>query len=405
MVFYNNVFVGVIYMKFVKTEDLKPGMRLAKPIYNKNGVLLYDRNTELTSPGVRNVRNFGLIGIYILEPAEPLPPLSEEDIRFEQLQTVYMFKLRDCLEQMWARKKMDQLRPLVEDILKNYGNLNHRVNFNQNLRSSEDFMYKHAISTAVIVAMMAGHMAMPHGKQLALVTAALFYDIGYRYVPKTVLENGYNLSDSDKAILQQSLEKGLNYLDMYQHDYEFMPLAISLCTAFVLSTNPEKALKPDREMAALMQILQVATTFDRQTAMYMGHEPESEIMAMQHLYADGKTFNPDYVDVLSECIHIVPQAASVDLVGGGKAIVLVENPSDFMHPVILRISDNQIIDLSQPENAKLVQIADIMKTMDNRIVLSEDAIKGFTGDPKLAAVADKFHSSSRAAKAREVFHS
>ena len=31
-------------MRFVKTDDLKPGMRLARPIYNKNGVLLYERN-------------------------------------------------------------------------------------------------------------------------------------------------------------------------------------------------------------------------------------------------------------------------------------------------------------------------------------------------------------------------
>ena len=61
-------------MLFVRTEELKPGMRLAKPIYNKNGVLLYERNSKLTIPGINSVRNFGLIGIYILEPAEPVPP-------------------------------------------------------------------------------------------------------------------------------------------------------------------------------------------------------------------------------------------------------------------------------------------------------------------------------------------
>ena len=33
-------------MLFVKVDDLKPGMRLGKPIYNKNGVLLYDRDTK-----------------------------------------------------------------------------------------------------------------------------------------------------------------------------------------------------------------------------------------------------------------------------------------------------------------------------------------------------------------------
>ena len=65
---------GEISMQFVKTADLKPGMRLAKPIYNRMGVLLYERDTRLTIQGINSIENFGLIGIFILEPAEPLPP-------------------------------------------------------------------------------------------------------------------------------------------------------------------------------------------------------------------------------------------------------------------------------------------------------------------------------------------
>ena len=48
-------------MKFVKTEDLKIGMRLAKPIYNNKGVLLYDRNSKLTSQGIDSVKNFKFV--------------------------------------------------------------------------------------------------------------------------------------------------------------------------------------------------------------------------------------------------------------------------------------------------------------------------------------------------------
>ena len=52
-------------MLFVKVDDLKPGMRLGKPIYNKNGVLLYDRDTKLTMQAIYGIRNFGLMGLYI----------------------------------------------------------------------------------------------------------------------------------------------------------------------------------------------------------------------------------------------------------------------------------------------------------------------------------------------------
>ena len=65
-------------MLFVKVDELKPGMRLGKPIYNKNGVLLYDRDTKLTMQAIYGIKNFRLLGLYILEPAEPVPPMSED---------------------------------------------------------------------------------------------------------------------------------------------------------------------------------------------------------------------------------------------------------------------------------------------------------------------------------------
>ena len=34
-----------------------PGMRLAKPIYNRNGVMLYERNSKITSQGIISVNN------------------------------------------------------------------------------------------------------------------------------------------------------------------------------------------------------------------------------------------------------------------------------------------------------------------------------------------------------------
>lgn len=45
-------------MQFVESNDLKPGMRLAKPVYNKMGVLLYDRNSYLTASGIKSIEEF-----------------------------------------------------------------------------------------------------------------------------------------------------------------------------------------------------------------------------------------------------------------------------------------------------------------------------------------------------------
>jgi hypothetical protein len=238
--------------------------------------------------------------------------------------------------------------------------------------------------------MMTSHLRFTHSKQLSMVAAALFYDIGYRYVPKAILEKGDDLEQGDQDIIQQSLEQGLNFLPMYQNDYDFMPQAIVLCTAYIYSTNPNRNMTPDDDISEMMMILKIADTFDRRTAMNLGHEPESEIMAMKYLKTHPREFTPSIVSVLAECIHIVPHAASVDLSTGDKGIVLAENPEDFMHPVILRLSDNQVYDLSKPADARKIQIVDIMKTMDNRVVLDKESLKQFKPDSRLKSIMAKF---------------
>lgn len=378
-------------MIFVKTDDLKAGMRLAKPIYNKSGVLLYDRNSKLTVPGISSVRNFGLIGVYILEPAEPVPPLTKEDIEFEQRQTVYMFQLRDAYDAIEKHKPLDALTSMVGDILKHYGHLEHRINFNQNLRSTDDFIYKHSISVALLVAMI-GHRAGLDSKTLeALVVAGLLYNYGLRYVPRPILDKGDDLEFGEQDIVQNCLERGLDTLSYYDDRIPYIKKAYAIIQYHLLLNDESRRFKnPDPSIVLLDDILTVALDFDLATGIRMGEQPESEIMAMKAFYELPEIYNTDIADHLAQCIHIVPAGASVDLSTKDKGIVLVENPIDFMRPLILRLSNNQVYDLSNDTIYSHLQIVDIMKTMDNRIAIDEATLKQFRADSRIVETAKRF---------------
>ena len=380
-------------MKFVKTDDLKEGMRLAKPIYNKNGILLYDRNTKLSLPGINSIRNFGLIGIYILEPAEPLPPLSREDIEFEQSQTIYMFQLRECFNQISKRQKMDKFDALVNDISKRYGCLDHRANFNQNLRSSEDFIYKQAISVSILCAMISNTMLLSDSDQKTLICAAILYGFGYKFVPPAIIEKGDDLDQGDIDLIQSALERGVNYLEMYKDDFPFMTTGFSLIQYHIFQNNPKKAKPAMSERELLLEdILKVAIKFDSLTCMNMNREPESEIKAMHFMLDNPLDYSNKATSALAKSIHIVPAGASVDLSTSDKGIVLVENPDDFMKPLVLRLSDNQLYDLSIPTIHNKIHIMDLMKTMDNRVEIDEDTLKQFVADARIIETANKFRN-------------
>lgn len=371
-------------MLFIPAAEIETGMRLAKPIYNKNGVLLYERNSPLTVQSINSIRNFGLIGIYILEPAEPLPPLSKEDLEFEQNQTVYLFHLKECFSCIQKRKPLTTLPTMVNDIIQKYGVLNHRINFNQNLRSADDFVYKHAISTAILSAMLSHALALSPKQQETVINAALLSGFGYIFVPRNIMEKGNDLEKGDLDIVQQSLERGLFFLEPYTDAYE-------LIKQYIYQDNPSKRLYTDDNILQFQtDILKVANHYDNITGMMLGHTPQSEIVAMQKLMNSPEDFNPEVVHALATCIHIIPDGASIDLSTGDKGIVLAENPNDFMKPLILRLSNNQVYDLSNPVIANHIHIVDIMKTMDNRIHIDSETLKHFSADKRIKEVADRF---------------
>lgn len=389
-------------MQFVKTADLKPGMRLAKPIYNKIGVLLYERDTKLTPQGINSIENFGLIGIFILEPAEPVPPVSEEDLKFEQLQTIYMFKLKENMDKLLQNLLPDTLSALADNIQQHFGILNHKVNFTQTLRSSADFVYKHSISTAILCAMIANQLQLPKEDADALVTAALLYDFGYLYVPQSVLDKGELLSENDTNFIQMNLERGYETIRPCYDECDLPKLSLDIIQQMIFQNSRTLKIKsPSEHVHLLYDILKVSDRFDRLTAMNINHTPLSEIAAMNALYKDSRIYNPRITSALAECIHILPTGACVDLSNGEKALVLEENPADFIHPMILKFSNNKIYDLSDPATARSLHVLDIMKTMDNRIAIDADTLKHFVADKQIRETADRFRRRKLEARQRK----
>lgn len=389
-------------MQFVKTADLKPGMRLAKPIYNKMGVLLYERDTKLTIQGINSIENFGLIGIFILEPAEPLPPLSREDLEFEQFQTIYMFKLKDNMDKLQENLVPPTLLSLVNDIQTHYGVLDHKLNFIQTLRSSADFVYKHSISAAILCAMISNEMRIDISDRAALITAALLYDFGYLYVPQAVLDKGDDLSGSDKNFIQMNLERGYETIRPRYEECDLPKASLEIIQQMIFQKSETLKIKePSEKIRMLYHILKVADQFDRLTAMNINKPPISEVAAMTYLKKHSRTYNPQVIAALAECIHILPTGACVDLSDGEKALVLVENAADFTRPMILKFSNNLIYDLSDPVIGDSLRITDIMKTMDNRIAIDEETLKHFVADKYIQETADRFRRKKLAIAQRK----
>lgn len=200
------------------------------------------------------------------------------------------------------------------------------------------------------------------------------------------------MTAGDRDTIQLCLEKGYEDLNAHFDRTQLVDHAMALIEYFIFRKSVKRRItKASQDLIAMSAVLQVADEYDILTAMNIDYAPVSEIIAMQKLQGNPDDYPKTIVDALADCIHIVPAGASVDLSNGKKAIVLVENPNDFMKPLLLRIDNNQLYDLSNPTIARHMQITDIMKTMDNRIAINEDTLKMFVADNRIKATAKRFH--------------
>lgn len=359
-------------MLFIKTEKLKKGMRLARPIYNKDGVLLYERNSKLTSQGIHSIRAFGLIGLFILEPAEPVPPMTQEDILFERFQTMTVFSLRDELNRLREEKRGPKLQVIVNNILKRYGYLDKRINFIQNLRSKEDYIYKHALNVGILCAMMTRILNMKVEEQIEVIIAALVHDIGRLDIPKQIAEKEI-LGEAEIDVMKSYEAAGHERIGKI---FSADPNIKRICVQSRRALESFQSGDTDTKMKIVQgaKVLIVAETYDKMTAMQLKSAPDSEVTAIKHLLYNPDIYEPEVVDALIQSINILVPGVSVELNTGEKAIVIRNNDEDILRPMVLGFRNNNIMDLGDKAFSDL-EVVDIMKTMDNRYIIDTKTLR------------------------------
>lgn len=341
-------------MRFVHIDSLKPGMRLARPVYSRNGILLYDRNSKINESGIASIRNFGLMGMFILEPAEPAPPMTQADIDFERFQTMNVYAIKQELELIVSKETLSKTQFIVADIIQNYGHLTDKINFSQDLRTKEDHIFRHTLSVAMLCAMIAHRLNISPIDQMKVVTAAVIHELGKIIYLSDNPNSGGETSDTPESYMT----KGFNLIeDLYADSPDIKRICLQ---AHWGKERPN----PNAILGA--KILLVANAYDRMTAMQTAGEPASEVTAIRTLIHEN-VFDKHVVDALIDSVNILSCGITVDLNNHEKALVLAENKDDIFRPTILTFKDNSIVDLSDWHNRD-IEITDVQKTMDNRYV-------------------------------------
>lgn len=363
-------------MYFVKTQELKAGMRLAGAVYDKAGEVLYERDSKLTAQEIMNLRNLGFIGMFILESAEPVPPMTEEETELERFWAMTVFLVQEELENLKKSARASKTDSIVSGIVKRYGHLDGKITFFQQPRSKSDYVYKHALNTAVLCAIITSRMNLKVEERLETVTAALAHDVG-KLELEAHITNKAELSESEEGLVHFKLLEGFETIkEAYSNGSMIKRIceqAQNALHSFRQGGFDGKQFEKNTQKYIGVRVLIVAEVFDSMTAVQDGKAPESGVKAIKYMKDHPDLFDRRVVDALCDSLNILTAGVSVELNTGDAALIITENEQNILRPMILSFKDNVMMDLGSREYDD-IEIVDIAKTMDNRHFMNRQEV-------------------------------
>lgn len=352
-------------MRYVKTAEIELGDRFAKTIYNKDGVLLFNSGVKIDSSMISRLQELNLYGTYVLDAAEPVPPITVEEAEFERFQWTQTYVVDEVLTDVVNQRLPKKLDDLVNLIYSRFGNKTEKMTFNQCLRGENDFISKHSLNVAILSALLATKMNMDSKESKYLIEAAMFHDVGRLLVPGKILHKEGSLTQAEMDTVHKCLLAGFKLLSTnYQYPAGVRRYIIQLSND--LSNRLPSYPRNEQKLLVGTKIIQVADIYDTLTAIRSYKSPMSAFSAVKIMRNEPEKYDSNIVDVLEQCIHILPTGSYVVLSNGEQGIVVRENHKVLDRPVVLGLMSNTLYDLGMRATYNEIQIVDTVFTPDNR---------------------------------------
>ena len=117
--------------------------------------------------------------------------------------------------------------------------------------------------------------------------------------------------------------------------------------------------------------------YDDITAMKLGEEPTSDVIAVRMMLGEEAAYDSKIVGALVDSIKILYPGTCVELTNGYTGLVIKKNREDVLRPIVLSFVDNNLYNLEEDEIFSVIQIRDIMKTMDKRVKIDKETIETY----------------------------
>lgn len=320
-------------MRYVDSNHLCEGMRLARALYHKSEVILA-KGVVLNQPYIAGIQRYGYPGVYIEDGLS-------SDI---QATSVIRDELRErtarCLGKIMCLAEMDGSQPQsMPDITAPIKSIVDEICSKQDvmvnmldLAGYDSYTYSHCLNVSVLSIVLGSAMGLSRSELVALGCGALLHDIGKIRIDKDILQKNGPLTDEEFDAMKNHPQCGYDYISAnFQFPSQYYDAILDHHEKFDGTGYPNR--KKGKDISLFGRICSVADVYDALTSKrpYRDALPSHE--CVEYILGGSDTqFDPEVVSVFSQRIAPYPAGVAVALSNGWEALVVRNYVSCSLRP-------------------------------------------------------------------------
>jgi putative nucleotidyltransferase with HDIG domain len=342
-------------------EYVKPGMQLARTIYDINGRIILSAGIVLSEKHLLTLNNWDIRSVYVDNPVISLPPIDEvveEATRLKAAQTVK--GIFEKSQKLGSYRLSAEQNAIVKNIILQVLAKRLSIIHLAQIQRHHNNLFAHSINVSILATLTAVIFGINNSQDLyAISTGALLNDIGKMVIPPYILEKTSALTPDEKGIYESHTVLGF---DMLRRTNELPLLACHMALQHHERMDgqgyPRKISSTD--IALWARIVSIADQYDNLLVDSAGCKAVPPHQAYEMIVAGVNTaFDPVVAQAFLSCIALYPTGTMVKLTSGHIAIVASVTAKIQHRPVLKIISDEHGLLLPDPYILDLTEQANL----------------------------------------------
>ncbi|MEW9698280.1 HD-GYP domain-containing protein [Paenibacillus sp. SI8] len=343
-------------MRLMPINTCHPGMRLAKNIYNEDGMVLLAVNVELTQRLIDRLFSYGIDYIYIADSRTD--DIVHEDWIQDETRSKAVIEIRNTFRKVMedsnkrgsvsyydiGRSFRDVMKMIIDDISAHQGAM---VMLN-NMNLKDNYLFQHSVNVSIYATMLGISYGYSRDNLEALGLGALLHDIGKTKIPLGILRKPSQLTEEEFTEMKNHTTYGFQILKDEPN--------ISLLSAHCAlqhhermngSGYPRGIQGPD--IHEFSRWIGLVDSYDAMTTTRVYRRPLLPHEAMEQLFTgSGTLYDQSQIALFRDKIAIYPLGINVRLNTGEYGIVSKLNMAFPQRPIVRVLQDEAGQEIKEP---------------------------------------------------------